>query len=99
MEIKRSYNLMGVAKFEYRIADGVAILKTIPDINEHIYKQAMKGGKLLRWDRRLNVLIEKFPEVKAEEIARRLDIDMNTAKDEGEKARRLALDKLKTNKK
>ncbi len=83
---------MGVATFEYRITDGMAMLKTKRQVAKQIYENAIKGGKTgITFHERLGVVIEHFPDLSEEEIARRIDVDMNTAQSEGQKAREGAL--------
>lgn len=95
-QVKKEYNL-GEVIFTFRVSDGVAVLTTNnPQISRQLYENSVKAGKPnLSYNERLNAVIEKFPGKTTEEILSAIDIDLGTAKDEQQKASRMALERQK----
>jgi len=62
------------------IDDGIAVMTSnYANQLKGIYFKAKQNGQNVSYDFRRNAMIEKFPGIKAEEIARRIDIDTQTA--------------------
>lgn len=91
-KIRKTYRL-GTIVIDIIIADGVAALTTNNfRVTEQMYKKALNSGKPnLSYNYRLHVFTEKFPGKTKEEIEPMIAKDMETAKEEGRKAKEYAL--------
>lgn len=89
--IKKEFNLNGVV-FSFRITNGAAVMTSNnPQITKQCYENVKKSKEFeVSYDLKLNAMIEKFPGRKTEEIVKMIEIDMENAKKEQERASKMA---------
>jgi hypothetical protein len=83
---------LGLAIFNFKIVDGVAIMTSNdPKVTKQCYENCKKQKEFeVSYNSRLNAMIEKFPGRKAEEIVKMIEIDMDNANKEQERASKMA---------
>jgi transcriptional/translational regulatory protein YebC/TACO1 len=85
MEIKKDYNI-GIMKIHARINDGLVVLHTnFPQVTKKIYETAKLSGRDVEWNERLRICVERYPNLKAEEILKLIEQEIEKVKADASK--------------